>query len=464
MHEPLWLAEEASAATGGTLLGADTWMVSGISIDTRTLQPGDLFVALKDVRDGHAFVADAMAKGAAAALISDPAAAGHGPALLVEDVLAGLSALGAAARDRSAAKRIAITGSVGKTSVKEATLLALSASANTHASVKSYNNHWGVPLTLARMPKAAAFGVFECGMNHRHEIAPLSALVKPHVSVVTWIAPAHIENLGSLAGIAEEKGDIYQGLVPGGVALVPHEAPHADVLVQAAARWASRTVRFGRDSACEARLLSYTPVDGGARAEADVMGHRVTYAVGAQGAHWALNSLAAITAAYLVGGDLTAAAEAMADLRPLDGRGAVTTLTGSRGTITLIDDAYNANPASMAMALEGLAHRTLPKNGRRIAALGDMLELGPQGPAYHAGLATAAEKGKLDLVFTAGPLMEHLHKALPANQRATHAATSTDLIDPLMEVLRDGDIILIKGSNGSQMGRVVDALKTRASA
>jgi UDP-N-acetylmuramoyl-tripeptide--D-alanyl-D-alanine ligase len=459
MLEALWLAEDAAAATGGALAGADSWIAGGVSIDTRTLQQGDLFVALKDVRDGHDFVADAFAKGAAAALISDPRVLGHGPTLLVHDVLEGLIRLGAAARDRSSAKRVAITGSVGKTSVKEATLLALSASGRTHASVKSYNNHWGVPLTLARMPAAADFGVFECGMNHRHEIEPLSRLVRPHVGLVTWIAPAHIENLGTLAAIAEEKGDIYQGLEPGGFALVPADAPHADVLIAAAARWAGHSVRFGRDAACEARLLSYEPADGGAVAEADVMGRRLRYRVGADGAHWALNSLAAITAAHLAGGDIEAAAAALNDLRPLDGRGAATRVSGPFGTITVIDDAYNANPASMALALEGMAARTPGAGGRRIVAVGDMLELGPDSAAYHAGLAGSVAKGNLDFVFCAGPMSAHLFAALPDAKRGGQGAISSELIEPLISVLRDGDIVLIKGSNGSQMGRVVDALK-----
>ncbi len=459
MLEALWLAEDAASASGGGLAGADSWIATGVSIDTRTLQPGDLFVALKDVRDGHDFVAAAFAKGAAAAMISDPRALGHGPSLVVDDVLDGLSKLGVAARDRSSAKRVAITGSVGKTSVKEATLLALSASERTHASVKSYNNHWGVPLTLARMPQASAFGVFECGMNHRHEIEPLSRLVRPHVGVVTQIAPAHIENLGALEIIAAEKGDIYQGLEPDGFALVPADAPHADVLIAAAARWASHTVRFGRGAGCEARLVSYEAMEGGAVAQAEVLGRTIRYRVGAEGAHWSLNSLAAITAAHLAGGDLEAAAAALADLRPLDGRGAATRVTGPFGTITVIDDAYNANPASMGLALESLAARTPGPGGRRIAAVGDMLELGSASAAYHAALAPSVAKGNIDLVFCAGPMSTHLFEALALGQRGGRAAASAELIEPLISVLRDGDIVLIKGSNGSQMSRVVDALK-----
>jgi len=459
MLEVLWRAEDAAAATGGRLIGSDSWIAGGVSIDTRTLEPGDLFVALKDARDGHDFVADAMAKGACAALISEGRALGHGPALLAPNVLEALKALGVAARDRSAAKRVAITGSVGKTSVKEATLLCLAATARTHASVKSYNNHWGVPLTLARMPEAAAFGVFECGMNHRHEIEPLSQLVRPHVGVITWIAPAHIENLGTLARIAEEKADLFQGLTPDGAALVPNEAPHADILMAAAAQWASQTLRFGRAPGCEARLLSYKAEAGGAQAEAEVLGRRIAYRVGAEGAHWALNALAAITAAYLAGGDLEAAAAALVDLRPLDGRGATHVIKAPFGTIVVIDDAYNANPASMALALESLKDRTPGPGGRRIAALGDMRELGPQAPQYHAAMAEHAQKGLVDLVFAAGPLMAHLAQALPPQMQGAHRETSQALIDPLLEVLADGDIVLIKGSNGSQMARVVEALK-----
>ncbi|MGE0045136.1 MAG: UDP-N-acetylmuramoyl-tripeptide--D-alanyl-D-alanine ligase, partial [Hyphomonadaceae bacterium] len=332
MNEPLWLAEDAAEAAGGRLIGADSWLASGISIDTRSLEKGDLFVALKDVRDGHDFIEAAFAAGASAALVSDAEkATPHGPALVVGDVLEGLTRLGERARDRSEARRIAVTGSVGKTSTKEAIAACLRACGPTHASVKSYNNHWGVPLTLARMPKSSAYGVFEMGMNHRGEILPLANLVKPHVAIVTWIAPAHIEHLGSIENIADEKGDAYAGLEPEGVALVPNEAPAASRLISRAEECASAVIRFGREEGCEARLLKFEMVEGGAVAEADILGRQIRYRIGAEGAHWALNSVAALAAADLAGGDLHAAAHALAQFQSIAGRGAARVIKASGG-------------------------------------------------------------------------------------------------------------------------------------
>src|SRR5262249_17767464 len=371
----LWRADEAAAATGGALQGGDAWRATGVSIDTRTLEPGDLFVALKDVRDGHEFLAQAFVSGASAALISGPSKAeGLGPALVVHEVLEGLRKLGEAARDRSAAKRIAVTGSVGKTSTKEALAACLAASGPTHRSIKSYNNHWGVPLTLARMPHESAFGVFEIGMNHRGEILPLTQLVKPHAALVTTVAPAPVENLGSLEAVADEKGDGYAGLEPGGAALVPNEAPHASRLIAAAERNGATLIRFGRDAACEARLLKFDMNENGSNAEADILGHVVRYRVGVEGAHWALNSVAALATVDVVGADLEAAAHALEHLRAFDGRGVAAKVTAPFGEFMLVDDSYNANPASMAAAFATLSARKPGSNGRRIAALGDMLE------------------------------------------------------------------------------------------
>ncbi|MGE0594976.1 MAG: UDP-N-acetylmuramoyl-tripeptide--D-alanyl-D-alanine ligase [Hyphomonadaceae bacterium] len=459
MKEPVWLAEEAAVATGGRLIGADSWLASGVSIDTRSLQPGDLFVALKDVRDGHDFLPQAFAAGAAAALVSDAGKAqGAGPLLLAPDVLDALRKLGVAARVRSAAKRIAITGSVGKTSTKEALAHCLAACGPTHRSVKSYNNHWGVPLTMARMPKASRFAVFEIGMNHRGEIAPLTQLVKPHAALVTTIAPAHVENLGSLEAIADEKGDIYSGLEPGGAALIPNEAPHAGRLIDAAERNGANIIRFGREAGCEARLLKFEMVEGGAIAEADVLGRGIRYRIGAEGAHWALNSLAALAAVDVVGGDLHAAAHALAELRAVDGRGAARRVAAAFGSFLLVDDSYNANPVSMAAAFATLGARQPSPGGRRIAALGDMLELGPGERDYHAGLAQPLEQAGVDLVFCAGPRMAALNEALPPSRRGGYAETAEALIPIIATSLREGDIVLVKGSNSSRMSRVVEAL------
>jgi UDP-N-acetylmuramoyl-tripeptide--D-alanyl-D-alanine ligase len=459
MKTPLWLAEDAAAATGGRLIGADAWIAGGVSIDTRSLEPGDLFVALKDQRDGHDFLAQAFVSGASAALISDSEKAdGLGPCLVVGDVLDGLRKLGEAARDRSSAKRIAVTGSVGKTSTKEALAICLAASGPTHRSIKSFNNHWGVPLTLARMPKDSRFAVFEIGMNHRGEIEPLTKLVKPHAALVTTVAPAHVENLGSLEAVADEKGDVYAGLEPGGAALIPNEAPHANRLIDAAQRNGATIIRFGRDPGCEARLLKFEMVEGGAIAEADILGRAIRYRIGAEGAHWALNSVAALGAADVVGGDLKAAAHALENLRAVDGRGAAKRVRAGFGSFLLVDDAYNANPVSMAAAFATLGARVPSGQGRRIAALGDMLELGPDELKYHAGLADPLREANVDLVFCAGPRMAALNEALPPERRGGYAESAEALIPIIANAVRDGDIVLVKGSNSSRMSRVVEAL------
>ena len=455
----LWTAEEAARATGGTLQGGDRWSATGVSIDTRTLEPGELFVALKDVRDGHEFLAQAFVSGASAALISDASKAeALGPTLLVGDVLDGLRKLAEAARDRSAAKRIAVTGSVGKTSTKEALAACLAASGPTHRSIKSYNNHWGVPLTLSRMPRESAFGVFEIGMNHRGEILPLTQLVKPHAALVTTVAPAHVENLGSLEAVADEKGDVYAGLEPGGAALVPNEAPHASRLIAAAERNGATLIRFGRDAACEARLIRFDMDESGANAEADILGRVIRYRVGVEGAHWALNSVAALAAADVIGADLDAAAHALEHLRAFDGRGVAAKVCAPFGEFMLVDDSYNANPASMAAAFSTLSARRPGEGGRRIAALGDMLELGSDERAYHAGLAEPLDKAGVDLVFAAGPRMAALMEALPPSRRGGYAESADALIPIIASSLRAGDVVLVKGSNGSKMSRVVSAL------
>lgn len=455
----LWNAAEAARAAGGSLINGERWSATGISIDTRTLEPGDLFIALTDVRDGHDFLPQAFVSGAAAALISDPGKAeGLGPCIVVSDVLEGLRKLGAAAIARSAAKRIAVTGSVGKTSTKEALAICLAGSGATHRSIKSYNNHWGVPLTMARMPAESAFAVFEVGMNHRGEILPLAQLVRPHAALVTTIAPAHVENLGSLEAVADEKGDVYAGLEPGGAALVPNEAPHAARLIDAADRAGANIIRFGRDTGCEARLISFAMDETGSTAEAEILGRNLRYRIGVEGAHWALNGLAALAAADVLGADVEAAAHALEHLRAFDGRGTAQAVPASFGSFLLVDDAYNANPASMAAAFSTLAARKPGPGGRRIAALGDMLELGPDERAYHAGLARPLEEAGVDLVFAAGPRMAALMEALPPARRGGYAENADALIPIIASAVQAGDVVLVKGSNSSRMSRVVSAL------
>lgn len=455
----LWNAAEAARAAGGSLINGEQWSANGISIDTRTLEPGDLFVALTDVRDGHDFLPQAFVSGAAAALISDPGKAeGLGPAIVVADVMEGLRRLGAAAIERSAAKRIAVTGSVGKTSTKEALAICLAASGPTHRSIKSYNNHWGVPLTMARMPAQSAFAVFELGMNHRGEILPLTQLVRPHAALVTTIAPAHVENLGSLEAVADEKGDVYAGLEPGGAALVPNEAPHASRLIDAAERAGASIIRFGREAGCEARLLSFAMDETGSTAEAEILGRSLRYRIGVEGAHWALNGLAALAAADVLGADVEAAAHALEHLRAFDGRGTAERIVAPFGAFLLVDNSYNANPASMAAAFSTLGARKPAPGGRRIAALGDMLELGPDERAYHAGLAGPLEEAGVDLVFAAGPRMAALMEALPPERRGGYAENADALIPIIASAVQAGDVVLVKGSNSSRMSRVVSAL------
>ena len=468
MHEgllraALWTAEDAAEATGGRLIGADSWLATGLSIDTRSLQPGDLFIALQDSRDGHDFVGAAFAKGAAAALVSrgDLMGAAPGPLLFVEDTLEALRALARAARARSRARRAAITGSVGKTSVKEALAAALRLAGATHAAAKSFNNHIGVPLTLAQLPRDAAFGVFEIGMNHRGEIAPLSGLVAPDLAMITTVAGVHLEALGSIETIALEKSDLYAGLA-GGTALVPIDAPHADILLAAAKNHAGRVVRFGRGEGAEARLLSFAMDGEGSSAEAELFGRRLSYRIGAPGAPWAGNGLLVIAAAAELTGSPEPALEILAKLEPAAGRGAARRIEAALGAFTLVDDAYNASPVSMAAALETLAARQPGPGGRRIAALGDMLELGPEEFALHAGLAEPIARAGVDLVFAAGPRMQSLWAALPSERQGAYAADADSLIPHVVGSLRAGDIILIKGSNGSRMSRLVGALEALA--
>lgn len=458
MSGPLWTAAQAAKAAGGRPIGPD-WAATGVSIDTRTLERGDLFVALADVRDGHEFVNAAFRAGAAAALVSREVEGAEGPQLLVPDVLFALERLGAAARERAkGATRVAITGSVGKTTVKEFTARGLGLSGATHRSVKSYNNHWGVPLTLARMPAEARFGVFEIGMNHGGEIARLSPQVLPHVAAVTIVEPVHIENFRDEAGIADSKSEMWIGLAPGATALVNADNRWAwRVEARAAMRPDVKIARFGSASGCDGRLLSQTPDGSGQTVEAEILGRRLRYQVAEPGLHWGLNSVCAITLCALAGGDAAAAASVFEHMEALEGRGAVTRLATAKGEITLIDEHYNANPVSMAGAIVTLGAR--PAAGRRIAALGDMLELGEREAAYHAALAEDLELAGIDLVFCAGPRMRALWDRLPESRQGAYAEQAADLAPKVTQALAGGDMVMVKGSNGARMIRVVEAVK-----
>jgi UDP-N-acetylmuramoyl-tripeptide--D-alanyl-D-alanine ligase len=444
----LWTAPEAQSATLGK--ASANFAVRGLSIDTRTLKEGDLFVALKGDRDGHDFVEAAFRAKAGAALVSRPVQNANGPLLTVADTQRGLEDLACAARTRSSAKVLGITGSAGKTTTKEILRLCCNALGRTHASAASYNNHWGVPLSLASLPRDAEYGVFEIGMNHAGEIRNLVSFVRPHVALITTIAPAHLEFFGSCEAIADAKSEIFEGLVPGGAALIPSDSPYADRLAARAAQArVSRLVRFG--SSGDAKLISFTPDGDGMRVKADILGRAVDCFVGAPGEHIARNVVAALAAVALADGDVLNAAASLKNFTALKGRGARFEANG----IQVIDESYNANPASMmaALALLGAAP------GRKLAVLGDMLEMGEGGPALHAALAEPIAAAHTDLVFASGQQMKALWDALPAGRRGAYAENSTALAPKLTAALKPGDTVLVKGSLGSRMAVIVEALK-----
>lgn len=471
MTEPLWTLDTAAAAMGGRAVAdaAAPRELSGISIDTRTLKVGDLFFAIRgEARDGHDFVRDALARGAGAAVVAEERAADlaeAGPVIAVpsrdeDGVLAAMRGLAAAARARTGARVLAVTGSVGKTGTKEALRHVLAAQGATHASVASYNNHWGVPLTLSRMPAASEFGVFEVGMNHAGEIAPLTRLVRPEIAIVTTVEPVHIEHFRSLSGIADAKGEIFYGLEPGGVAIVNRDNPNFERLkAHALASRAGRIVSFGEHREADVRAERIVMRPDLSIVDVRAMGQAVTYQLGTPGRHTALNSLAVIAAVQALGADLALAALSLAQLRPPAGRGARTMLRIGDGEALLVDESYNANPASIRAALSTLAGAETA--GRRIAILGDMMELGADAPALHRELAGAVEEHGIDLVLTAGPLMQELFEALPASRRAAARPTSAELVDPVLDLVRPGDAVMVKGSNSTRMGRIVEALKAR---
>jgi UDP-N-acetylmuramoyl-tripeptide--D-alanyl-D-alanine ligase len=465
MSGPLWTREEIAAATRGWITD-DLGPVNGVSIDTRTLAAGDLFFAIKgDARDGHDFVKDAFGKGAAAAVVSEaraPDFADAGTLVVVPDVLAAMRDLAGRARARTDAQVVAVTGSVGKTGTKEAMRLVLSRQGATHASVASYNNHWGVPLTLARMPRDSAFGVFEIGMNHVGEIAPLTRLVRPHVAVITTVEPVHIEYFRSIWSIADAKGEIFGGLEPGGAAVINRDnAYYERMRAHAAASPAGRILTFGEHPEADVRAERIILKADLSIVEARVLGTPVVYRLGTPGRHVVMNSLGILATVKALGGDLALTALALADLKPPVGRGERTVLNAGSGDFVLIDESYNANPASMQAALATLGQTEPGFRGRRIAVLGDMLELGPEGGSLHRLLAEPIARNRIDLVFAAGPLMENLFEALPRERQGAYAAAAADLKDAVLKAARPGDVIMVKGSNGIRMGGIVTALKER---
>jgi UDP-N-acetylmuramoyl-tripeptide--D-alanyl-D-alanine ligase len=463
---PLWTLDAMAAATGATRAGALPPSVPGISIDSRTVARGEAFFAIQgENRDGHDFVAAALENGAGLAVVAAGRRAAmpqDAPLLVVPDVLAALVDLACAARARSAARVVAVTGSVGKTGTKDALQLVLAREGETHSSAASYNNQWGVPLSLARMPQSARFGIFEIGMNHAGEITPLTRLVRPHVAVVTTVEAAHLEYFGTVEAIADAKAEIFLGLEPGGVALINRDSPHFERLkARAAAAGAGRILAFGAHADADARLIETSLKADCSTVRANILGADVTYKLGAPGRHVVLNSLAVLAAAALVGADLAVCALALVALASPVGRGRRATLTVSGGTALLIDESYNANPASMRAAFALLGPAPVDRRGRRIAVIGDMLELGPQAAALHRDLVEPILANAVDLVFCAGPLMQALWQALPSERRGGYADTAAALEPQVVAAIRAGDAVMVKGSLGSRMGPIVKALERR---
>jgi UDP-N-acetylmuramoyl-tripeptide--D-alanyl-D-alanine ligase len=465
---PLWSTNAMAEAMGATRNGPLPAAVPGLSIDTRTIAPGEAFFAIQgENRDGHEFVDAALGKGAGLAVVATDKRAvlpEHAPLLLVPDVLESLRALARAARARSKAKFIGVTGSVGKTSTKEALRLALSAGGETHASTASYNNHWGVPLSLARCPESARYAVLEIGMNHAGEIAPLTKLARPHVAIITTIEPVHLEFFPSIEAIADAKAEIFVGLEPGGAAVINRDNPHFARLQRAAKNaGVARTVSFGEHPKADARLVKCALQADSSTVQAKILGVAVTYKLGAPGRHLVLNSLAVLAAASLVGVDLALAAVKLAELAPVSGRGVRLTLDLPGGSALLIDESYNANPASMRAALALLGQAPIGPRGRRIAVLGEMLELGEHGTDLHRGLLDSVIENSVDLVFCAGPLYGALWEALPSERRGSYAMNSAALEPDVVDAVRTGDAVMVKGSLGSKMAPIVKALTLRYS-
>ena len=460
----LWSLEEMASAMGAERAGQVPATVAGLSIDSRSVSPGEAFFAIRgDRRDGHDFVSDALAAKAALAVVAADRRAqfpDDAPLLVVPDVLIALRELAAAARRRMPGKVIGVTGSVGKTGTKEALRLALSKDGETHASVASYNNQWGVPLSLARCPSSAQYAVFEMGMNHPGEIAPLSRLVRPHVAIVTTIAPVHLEFLGSLANIADAKAEIFLGVPLDGAAIINRDiSQFAQLKERAHQAGITRVISFGENAQADARLIKYALHARCSTVEAEILGTRFSYKIGAPGRHLVINSLAVLAAAEVVGADIALAALALADLQAAPGRGAPITIDLSGGSALLLDESYNANPASVEAALAVLGRSVIGPQGRRIAVLGDMLELGPTGADIHRGLAAAVVANDIDLVFCCGPLMHALWDALPANRRGGYAGDSAALEAQVLPAVRAGDVVMVKGSLGSRMAPIVKALQ-----
>ena len=463
---PLWTASAMAEAMRASVGGALPAAVSGLSIDSRSIAPGEAYFAIKgDVHDGHDFVMAALQAGAGLAVVEAAQRdrfASDAPLLVVDDVLAALVDLARAARARLDARVIAVTGSVGKTSTKEALRRLLGAQGETHASAASFNNHWGVPLSLARCPASARFAIFEIGMNHSGEIEPLVRMVRPHIAIITTVEPVHLEFFAGIEAIADAKAEIFAGLEPEGAVVLNRDNPQFARLQRRASKLGiSRIVTFGAHKSSTARLIDLSLHPDCSAVHADILGHDVTYKLGTPGRHMAINSLAVLAAASLAGADLALAALSLSQIEPVTGRGARRALELAGGQATLIDESYNANPASMAAALSVLGQATVGPQGRRIAVLGDMLELGAGSAELHRGMVEAVNANHIDLVFCCGPQMRNLWDALSTGKRGGYADDAAGLEAQAVSAIRAGDAIMIKGSLGSRMKTIVNALEKR---
>jgi len=448
----LWSSTEIALATQGR--ASDHFDVTGVAFDSREVGPGDLFIALQgETTDGHRFVDQAFAQGAAGALVSQPVA---GPHILVDNTSRALNALGASARQRARGKIIGVTGSVGKTSVKEALFAAFDRAApgKAHRSLKSYNNHVGVPLSLARMPRDTRFGVFEMGMNHAGELAALTALVRPHVALVTTVALAHGAFFADESAIADAKGEIFRGLQPGGTAVIPYDSPHRERLIAAAMAYAGQIVTFGRDRRADVHAREGLPGPRGTFVQAKLRNSEISFTVGPPGDHWITNALAVLAVVEAAGGDLAAAGLALADMTGLPGRGQRITIHLDGGDALLIDEAYNANPASMRATLAMLGH----EKGRKVAILGAMRELGPEEARHHAALAEPILAAGVDLALLVGTEMKPLAEALEGKVEFVHVPDAAAAADQASRLIAPGDAVLVKGSNSVGLAGVVNAL------
>ncbi len=461
MSAVLWTAQEVAAAVGGKAHG--DFAATGVSIDTRKIAKGDLFVALKGPNfDGHEYIEAALKAGAAGVLahrLPDGIAA-NAPIVLAGDTLRALQDLGAAARNRSNAKFVAVTGSVGKTSTKEALKTVMSAQGKTFASEGNLNNHWGAPLSLARMPRDTEIGIFELGMNHAGEIRPLAKMVRPHAAIITTVEAVHIEFFDSVAGIADAKAEILEGLEPGGTAILPRDNEYfARMAARASALGVKHIVGFGAAAESDLRLVACTTTPSGNEVTADIFGARIEFATGLAGRHQAINALAVLAAVQAIGGDVGLAAKSLGDAKALKGRGYREEIKLAGGAFTLIDESYNASPAAMRAAFAVMAGLPLKAGGRRIAILGDMRELGSEGPALHAGLRDDLVAAGIDAAYLVGPLMGELFALLPEKLRAAHTLDSAAMSAVAPRAIRAGDIVLVKGSLGTRMAPIVEAIR-----